>query len=120
MSPSVLQNFFDLAAHFEAEGDVQLPAAKSAGFGSATLRCNGKIFAMCPDGQGLVVKLPAARVTELVAASLAEPYSKSTGKPMKEWGLIPAAQRDAWIARAEEALAYARSVSSAQPVSSRA
>jgi len=102
------QNFAELAARFEAEPDVELPDGKKKGFGSATLRCKGKIFAMCPDGRSLVVKLSARRVAEIIAAGDGTPYSTGNGKVMKEWVAIPAACVSTWAALADEALAWSR------------
>ena len=102
------QGFTELAAHFSAEPDVELPEAKKNGFGSAALRCKGKIFAMSPDGQSLVVKLTAARVADVIAAGDGMAYSMGNGKVMKEWATIPASRGSAWVALAEEALACSR------------
>ncbi len=102
------RDFAELAAHYASAPDVELPAPGKKGFGSATLRCKGKIFAMSPDGQSLVVKLPAARVLEVIAAGSAQPYSPGTGKVMKEWAAIAPAHGARWIELADEALAYSR------------
>lgn len=107
-------DFPDLAERFSAEVDVELPASKKSGFGSATLRCNGKIFAMCPDGKALVIKLPAERVTELIGTKLAQPYGTTTGKTMKGWALIPPEHRQVWVAFTTEALDYVRGASKPQ------
>jgi hypothetical protein len=54
------------------------------GFGSQALKINNKIFAMLVDGR-LVVKLPRARVTELIETGRGQPFDAGKGKPMKEW-----------------------------------
>lgn len=108
------QGFSVLAARYAAAPDVELPAAGKKGFGSATLRCNAKIFAMSPDGESLVVKLPAARVAQLIAAGEAAAYSSGAGKIMKEWVTISAARAAAWAALADEALAFARGAGSSR------
>jgi hypothetical protein len=54
------------------------------GFGSSALKVNNKIFAMLVNGR-LVVKLPRARVTELIETGHGEPFDSGKGTPMKEW-----------------------------------
>ncbi len=74
------------------------------GFGSRALRVDGKIFAMLSTRGKFVVKLPRARVAELVQRGYADHFNP-TGRPMKEW----AAMRDerlSWRELAGEAYEF--------------
>jgi hypothetical protein len=55
------------------------------GFGSRALKVNGKIFAMMTSKAAYVVKLPKARVEELVSQKVGNYFDAGKGKPMKEW-----------------------------------
>jgi hypothetical protein len=87
------------------EEGVTPPGGK--GFGRTALRVHGRIFAMLA-GDTLVLKLPKARVDELVAGGAGVRFDANKGTPMKEWlRLDPAAPTD-WSGLAREALAYVR------------
>jgi hypothetical protein len=75
--------FSALCAEYTAVTGISVPAG-NRGFGSQALKVNNKIFAMLVDGR-LVVKLPRARVTELVETGHGEPFDAGKGTPMKEW-----------------------------------
>jgi hypothetical protein len=53
-------------------------------FGSEALKINNRIFAMLSGGR-LVVKLPRARVAELIETGRGQPFDAGKGTPMKEW-----------------------------------
>jgi hypothetical protein len=76
-------------------------------FGAQALRRYGRIVAMLSDGC-LVVKLPRARVDELVAAGHGVRFDARRGKPMREWFVLAADSPLAWSELTGEALAYAR------------
>jgi hypothetical protein len=82
------------------------PPTPGRGFGSGALRFGGKIFAMCVDGE-LVVKLPAARVSALVADGAGVHFDANKGKPMKEWFRLASTSTLDWSDLAREALAFA-------------
>ena len=53
-------------------------------FGSNGLKVNGKLFALFTQGT-LVVKLPPARVSILVAEGAGRPFDPGHGRLMKGW-----------------------------------
>jgi TfoX/Sxy family transcriptional regulator of competence genes len=76
------------------------------GFGSDALQVDGRIFAMVTRGC-LVLKLPRARVNDLVASGDAGAFDAGKGRPMKEWAafeVMPSA--DEAVALGREALAF--------------
>lgn len=75
------------------------------GFGSDALQVDGRIFAMVRLG-GLVVKLPSARVMELVAEGVGEPFDAGKGRPMREWLVVGEHARARWPELTEEACAF--------------
>jgi hypothetical protein len=83
------------------------PPQGGGGFGRTALRFEGKIFAMLVRGR-LVLKLPAQRVDELIAAGDGAPFDANKGKPMKEWFSLDPASGRAWLPLAREALDFAR------------
>jgi hypothetical protein len=81
------------------------PPGESAGFGSGSLRVNGKIFAMFVRGH-LVVKLARARVDELVAAGEGARFDANKGTPMKEWLSLSETSRLDWAHLSGEAFTF--------------
>ena len=73
-------------------------------FASYGLRVRGKIFAMIVRGN-LVVKLPKARVDELVSRGAGTHFEPGPGRVMKEWISMSAPHPDP-IALAREAHAF--------------
>jgi hypothetical protein len=74
--------FSALCAEYSGVTGVNVGGGR--GFGSNALKINNKIFAMLVGGR-LVVKLPRARVTELIETGRGQPFDSGKGKPMKEW-----------------------------------
>lgn len=75
------------------------------GFGSDALQIEGHIFAMARAG-GLVLKLPAERVAELIAGGDGAAFGAGKGRPMREWVVIDRRAQRRWLALAEEAAAF--------------
>jgi hypothetical protein len=65
------------------------------------LKVDGKIFAMSVRGD-LVVKVPRARVEELIAAGTGVPFDPGHGRIMKEWVVIRPGTTP-WLPLAREA-----------------
>ena len=104
--PTPELRFEDLVSEFNDTDGVTLPHG-GGGVGRSALRYRGKIFAMFVRGD-LVVKLPARRVDELVAAGHGQPFDANKGTPMREWFAAHPDCRLTWSALAREALDFAR------------
>lgn len=77
------------------------------GIGSNALKFDGRIFAKLSRLGGFVVKLPEARVAELIAAGQGHRFDPVGGRPMREWLLVDGG-RVSWLKLAAEAYAFAR------------
>jgi hypothetical protein len=96
-----------VAALGDRPGVRQPEASPESGrrFGSSALRVDGRIFAMVSGGR-VVLKLPEQRVAELIAAGSGDTFDGGKGRPMKEWVSLASEEQDAWLALADEALAF--------------
>lgn len=98
-------------ASFEAIAERLLAepgVSEGTGFGSSLgLRVEGKIFAML-TADGLVVKLPASRCTELVAMHMGKPFDRRQSRPLKEWVVVNDTTQASWPELVLEALTYVR------------
>jgi hypothetical protein len=99
------EQFERLVDEFVAYDGVT-PPSPGRGFGSSALRFNKKIFAMYVRGR-LVVKLPKARVDELVSGGDGERFDANKGTPMKEWFVLDPGCDRSWPDLAREALEFA-------------
>jgi hypothetical protein len=97
--------FEDLVDAFVGMRGVEPPIATGRGFGAAALKVGGRIFAMCPR-EHLVLKLPAPRVTELIADDLGEPFDAGKGKPLREWLTVTDDDPATWLRLAHEAYEF--------------
>ena len=77
-------------------------------FVSTGLKVDGKVFAFVRQGT-LVLKLPQARVAELIAVGDGAPFDRGRGTPMREWVSIASGHGD-WVALAKEARAFVATV----------
>ena len=101
---SQAERYDELVARWVGVAGVT-PPGQSAGFGSGSLRINGKIFAMFVRGH-LVVKLPRARVDELVAAGDGVRFDANKGTPMKEWLSVSETSRLDWERLSADAFGF--------------
>ena len=95
--------FWELAEPLLAEPGV----TRSTMMGFPCLRLEGRYFASVDRGaQALLVKLPADRVTTLIAAGSGAPFAPA-GRVFREWLAVPRADRRRWRALLAEARRFA-------------
>jgi hypothetical protein len=99
------ERFAVLVEEFAGRPGVRPPDGDRRRFGSDALKAGASIFAMLTDEE-LVLKLPRARVTELIAARKGRPFDAGKGTPMKEWVVVVDDDMDTWRELAEEAFAF--------------
>jgi hypothetical protein len=92
---------------FADDAHVGTGAGRQRGFGATALTVNGRIFAMLSSRERFVVKLPRARVDELVAAGRGDRFDPGHGRLMKEWLEARPDRADEWLGLAREARAFA-------------
>lgn len=95
--------FDELVDEFVGRPGVTPPGAHGGGFGSHALKVDGSIFAMYVRDH-LVVKLPRARVLDLIDDGTGAPFDANTGTPKKEW--LTVLDESVWRELADEALAF--------------
>lgn len=95
--------FWELAAELQAEDERIVEGTIMSG------RCLrvGKEFLALADfkGSGMVVKLPKARVTDLIDSGVGLPFAPA-GRVFKEWVSIPEPDRVLWRALLDEGVAF--------------
>ena len=79
--------------------------AKGRGFGSGTLKVRGRVFAMASGGR-VVLKLPAARVSELISSGDGAAFDAGRGRPVREWIALSDRAATRIVGLAGEALAF--------------
>ena len=90
--------FAAIASH---HGETWVPS-DSPKFGANALCVNGRIYAALTRNRRLLLKLPPARVMELLATHHAERF-ESGGRVMNGWITLTPAAADRWIALSDEA-----------------
>ena len=89
----------DLTAEFLAKPGVTLERA----FSRISLMVGGKLFASAGHG-GLLIKVSAERVAELIATGQGQPFSTGGNRVMREW--VVAAPTTDWSTLAAESMAF--------------
>lgn len=94
--------FWDCAAPLLAEGALE----EGTIMGGACVRSRGEFVGMPHHtGNGIVVKLPRARVDELIAAGEGAPFAPA-GKVFKEWVLVESFDEPRWTELLRESIAF--------------
>ena len=106
-SQTVHTRFASLVKTLGRTADVTAPSYSKKKFGSDALKIGGKIFAMLSHDR-LVVKLPRARVDELVDAADGERFDPGHGRVMKEWLSLDPSSELEWLPLAKEAMIFVR------------
>jgi len=79
------------------------------GFGSGSLKVEGRMFASLSKRGEFIVKLPRARVDALVKTGDGVPFDPGHGRLMKEWLAVCPDSPLPWESLADEALKFASS-----------
>jgi hypothetical protein len=96
--------FDELIARYLPDPQV----TEGTGFGSSRgLRVGGKIFAIFGERE-LTVKLPRARVDELVDAGIGTRFDPGHGRLMREWLTVSTRHATEWERLADDALRFVR------------
>lgn len=95
--------FWQLAAELQAEDPRVIEGTIMNG---CCLRVGEQFLALVDfKSSGLVVKLPRARVEELIASGVGQPFAPA-GRVFKEWVSVPAPDRDRWLALLREGISF--------------
>ena len=99
LTPADTARWDDLTAEFLTKPGVTLERA----FSRISLMVGGKLFASAGHG-GLLIKVSAERVAELIATGQGQPFSTGGNRVMREW--VVAAPATDWRALAGESMAF--------------
>jgi len=102
-SAQVAEGYAKVVAALSAQRGVTVGGKEKKGFGASALRIGDKIFAMVSSKDVFVVKLPKARVDELVASGRGRRFDPGHGRIMKEWIELSLDIKPSWIDYAIEA-----------------
>ena len=85
--------FEQLCIEYAGVDGVRVPDGSERGFAALAIKINGAVFVMLMKGQ-LAVKLPAARVRELIDRGQGEPVGTGPRTPMREWAALTGTEDD--------------------------
>jgi hypothetical protein len=94
--------FWDLAAELMGADERIVEGTIMS---SRCLRVGKEFLAMPNKNDGLVVKLPAARVSEIIEAGEGESFAPA-GKVFKEWLAVTEPDEDRWRSLLQEGIAF--------------
>ena len=101
LTPADTARWDDLTAEFLAQPGVTLERA----FSRISLMVGGKLFASAGHG-GLLIKVSAERVGELIANGQGQPFSTGGNRVMREWVVVTPTTD--WRALAAESMALVK------------
>jgi len=85
---------------------------RKKGFGSSGLYTRGKLFAALSYSNRLILKLPEARVNEIVAWRRGKRWNpRGVGEGLKEWVTLSPSSKTRWLPLAKEAKKFVASKS---------
>lgn len=94
--------FWDLADEMYVDPSVE----RGTMMGFPCLRVNGEFFAsLDKDTKHMIVKLPAARVDEIVTSGQGLSFAPA-GRVFREWTAMPIPDEEEWRALLQEAKAF--------------
>ena len=97
--------FWDFANPLQAEGLIE----EGTIMGGPCVRAEGEFVAMPHHkGPGFVVKLPKARVNDLIDEGVGQPFAPA-GKVFSEWVLVEGHDEAQWEALIRESVAFVAS-----------
>jgi hypothetical protein len=98
--PETVKAFDRLAEDFAERG-----ARRSSMFGMPVLKAGDKVFAGT-FGDAMTFKLGAKDLAKALKTTGIDPFEPMKGRAMKEWVIVPLANRKRWKALAEQAWSY--------------
>jgi len=101
---AAVARFAKLARELGEEGGAK--TAYREGFGTGSLFVGKKMFGVLDTCGALVVKLPPARVQELIAGGVGAPWHPGSGTPLKEYVATGFDRQAKWLALSREAREY--------------
>lgn len=105
------QRFWELAEPYLVRPEV----TRSTMMGFPCLRVRGQFFASTERATGdLLVKLPEARVDELIGAGRADPFAPA-GRRFREWAAVPFSRSRSWEQLLDEAHTFVGSLPPTTP-----
>jgi hypothetical protein len=100
VGPATTKAYEELADEFVARG-----AKRSSMFGMPVLKAGDKVFAGT-FGDAMTFKLGPEDLVKAKSTKGVKPFEPMKGRAMKQWVIVPLANRRKWKALAEQAWSY--------------